>query len=337
MFTIMPFSVREADLDAYGGDTEHWTEVFEGVIAPAARAVGLAAERDDADLSSRLISENVWKKIERADLVLCDLSSGNPNVFLELGWALRADKKFVLIKDDRTNYQFDLNQFHTYTYSHRLQPSEVRRAVQGLAQTIRQTLADPEKRYSLVRRLALDIKAIEASGQGNIEVDLLLEVLDELRMARRPLTPSAVRPNTAPKVMIFWHEEGLTKDDALALVGALDEVGVWGVIAQHYNGSAPDAVYIGRQASPKLIRLLLTAVPVPVRYIFPVDYPDAECGAQSEFVMSVGLHSVTRQGYRPREEEPIPVTAEQLNWLTDGNLKAAEFRRRLNAILSYRA
>jgi hypothetical protein len=329
----MPFTVRDDDLDAYGGDAKHWQEVFEGIIVPAALAVGLTPERDDADFSSRLISETVWKKIERADLILCDLSSNNPNVFLELGWALRSDKKFVLIKDDRTNYEFDLNQFHTCTYSHRLQPSEVRHAVKELAQTIQQTLADPEKRYSLVRRLALDLKAIEASSQGNLEVDLLREVLDELRMVRRPLTPSIVGPNNVPKVMIFWHDEGFTKDDALALVSMLDDAGVWAVIARHYNGAAPDAIFISRRAHPRLVRLLLKVIPSEVRFIFPLDYPDAECGAQSEFVMSIGLHSVTREGFRPREEEPIPVTAEQIDSLMDGGLTSLEFRNRLTVIL----
>ena len=46
--------------------------------------------------------------------MLCDLSAHNPNLYLELGWALRADKRFVLIKDDLTDFKFDLNQFYTY-------------------------------------------------------------------------------------------------------------------------------------------------------------------------------------------------------------------------------
>jgi hypothetical protein len=88
----MPFSVREGDLQRYG-DTAHWSEVYQGLIVPAVREVGLVCERDDEDVASRLITDNIWRKLEDADVVLCDLSAHNPNVYLELGWALRADKR----------------------------------------------------------------------------------------------------------------------------------------------------------------------------------------------------------------------------------------------------
>ena len=110
----MRFSVRADDLQRYGSDTTHWSEVSQGLIVPAVREAGLACERDDEDAASRLIAENIWHKLEDADVVLCDLSAHNPNLYLELGWALRADKRFVLIKDDLTDFNFDLNQFYTY-------------------------------------------------------------------------------------------------------------------------------------------------------------------------------------------------------------------------------
>src|SRR6266404_3873832 len=91
VFVIMPFSVREADLPRYGDDANHWREVYQGLILPAIEQAGLECERDDEDYRSRLIGEGIWRKIEAADLVICDLSASNPNVYLELGWALRAD------------------------------------------------------------------------------------------------------------------------------------------------------------------------------------------------------------------------------------------------------
>lgn len=39
------------------------------------------------------------RTIYDADIVLCDVSSHSPNVFLELGWAVGADKPFVVIRD----------------------------------------------------------------------------------------------------------------------------------------------------------------------------------------------------------------------------------------------
>jgi hypothetical protein len=335
LFTIMPFSMRDGDMERYGNDRNHWSEVYEGLIVPAAQKARLTPGRDDEDWSSRLITDHIWRKLEDADIILCDLSAANPNVFLELGWALRADKRFVLIKDEVTPFYFDLNQFYTYTYSHRLQPSQLRKSVAELAEVIKSTLADTEKRYSIVRKMSLQMSLIQATSQGNVEAQLLKELLDEVRGSRRTVTaPSMVSPIMRPRVIIFWHDSGLTKQDALQLVAFLDEIGAEGVIVRHSNPRPPDAIFISPKAHPELVRAVLGALSYPVRYIFPVDYPDAECGALSDFVMSVGIHSVTREGIRPKEEEPILLEDGQLESLLDPKLSSLQFRSRLYEISS---
>ena len=138
-FAIMPFTVRETDLPKYHNDPDHWREVYQGLIVPAITQSGLRAQRDDDDYSTRLVAEGVWSKIEQADLVLRDMSSHNPNVHLELGWAMRADKKIVLVKDEVTSFNFDLNQYYTYEYSSRLQPTAVQNSVNELSKVIRAT------------------------------------------------------------------------------------------------------------------------------------------------------------------------------------------------------
>ena len=52
-FTIMPFTVRDADLPRYYNDDNHWNEVYRGLIMPAVKEAGLKCERDDEDDSSR--------------------------------------------------------------------------------------------------------------------------------------------------------------------------------------------------------------------------------------------------------------------------------------------
>ncbi len=44
-FTIMPFSVRDADLQRYYGDKEHWSEVYRGLVIRAVKAAGLDCEK----------------------------------------------------------------------------------------------------------------------------------------------------------------------------------------------------------------------------------------------------------------------------------------------------
>jgi hypothetical protein len=171
-FVIMPFSVRDHDLEKYNGDRNHWNEVYEGLIEPAVEAAGMRLERDDDDLSSRLVVDGIWKKIENADVVLCDLSSFNPNVYLELGWALRADKKFVLIKDELTDFSFDLNQFHTCVYSSKLKPSSLKVDVKKLSKAIEETASEEDRQYSMVKRMALTT-AIELDAGSDRQADML--------------------------------------------------------------------------------------------------------------------------------------------------------------------
>lgn len=181
---MMPFSVREADLEKYNNDSDHWNEVYHGLIIPAINNSGLIAQRDDDDYSTRLLVEGIWTKIEHAEIVLCDLSSHNPNAHLELGWALRADKKIVLIKDDKTSFNFDLNQFYTFQYYSTLQPKVLKQSIEDLSKVIETTLKNDVSNYSMVAKMALNKRAINASNQGNIEVDLLKEVLDEVRLIK---------------------------------------------------------------------------------------------------------------------------------------------------------
>ncbi len=184
-FAIMPFRVRDEDLPEYQQDSNHWQEVYQGLIAPAIVEAGLLAQRDDDDYSTRLVGEGIWSKIEDADLVLCDMSSHNPNVHLELGWALRADKKLVLIKDDVTAFNFDLNQYYTHEYSSKLLPTALAESVKGLSRVIKATLSDDVANYSMVAKLALQKRAAAAASDGSLEVELLQEVLGEVRSFRR--------------------------------------------------------------------------------------------------------------------------------------------------------
>jgi hypothetical protein len=204
-FVIMPFRVRDHDLPTYLNDENHWKEVYDGLIFPAVDAANLKCERDDEDLGSRLIVDEIWGKIERAELVLCDLSGSNPNVLLELGWALRADQRFVLIKDDITGPEFDTRGFFTFDYSHKLQPSTLKAEVCRLTKVIEQTLADSDKRYSMVRKLSLTA-AIEAQS-GDAHMNLLKEVLETVRRMDKP-KPIVVQVPTL-KANLFEQQIGL--------------------------------------------------------------------------------------------------------------------------------
>ena len=131
------------------------------------------------------------------------------------------------------------------------------------------------------------------------------------------------------RVKIYWHDTGLTKADALDLISLLDDIGAEGVMARHINPTTPDAIFINQDADQDLVRDVLSALPYDIKYIFPLDYPDHECGALSDFAISVGLHSTHREDSHPKTEEPKPLGENALTELFDKALTRKAFKIKL--------
>ncbi len=331
-FVIMPFSVRQDDLQRYLNDANHWHQVYEGLIVPGVSKAGLNCERDDEETSSRLIVENIWRKIETADLVLCDLSSWNPNVLLELGWALRADKRFVLVKDDLTPFAFDLNQFFTFTYSHQLQPKTLRTQIGELATVVAGTMKDALKRYSIASKLAISRSATEESAKGNVEVRLLEQVLSEVRSLKsQGETPGADHPDRGPfvcptEVQIYWHDTGLDLSAAWSLRAYLESEGISCKINPHRDSASPDSVFIGALVGAREARIVLERVPYDIRFLFRPDYPEGEGGSESGLRIGIGYMSTHYKDGRGKRSIPVAVNKDDLARLTKPGLSNTAFQ-----------
>src|SRR5215207_2752710 len=78
-FVIMP----------YGGKDEqrrkHYLGVYQGIIQPAATEVGLEPKRSDIAGQPGNITRDIVEDLATAEVVIADLSEGNPNVLFELG------------------------------------------------------------------------------------------------------------------------------------------------------------------------------------------------------------------------------------------------------------
>jgi len=138
---------------------------------------GLEPGRDDDDRGSRFVVNEILLKIESARMVICDLSGYNANAILETGWALRADKPFVLIKDNLAKYTFDLNQQYTVTYDHRLRVDILDEDRDRLRRAIVATMEDQERRYSIVASLGI-------APRASLLEPIVAEVLRQNTLAR---------------------------------------------------------------------------------------------------------------------------------------------------------
>ena len=97
-FVIQPFDGAKFD--------KRYTDVF----APAIKAADLDPYRVDRDPGVSVPIEDIERGIESASICLADITTDNPNVWFELGWALAAQKDVVLVcsEERTTKYPFDV-------------------------------------------------------------------------------------------------------------------------------------------------------------------------------------------------------------------------------------
>lgn len=85
---------------------EHWKEVL-NILVEAISETEFEARLVSDDVAIGLIHERIVNNIYNDEIVVCDVSSKNPNVMFELGMRLAFDKPTIIIKDENTSYSFD--------------------------------------------------------------------------------------------------------------------------------------------------------------------------------------------------------------------------------------
>lgn len=107
-FVIMPF---RKSLNSY----------YPKIFRPALESEGYEVTRSDDLFLPRPIIEDIQESIRNADLILCEMTGRNPNVFYELGLAHAIGKPAILISNTRNDVPFDLHHVRAIFYN----PSEV--------------------------------------------------------------------------------------------------------------------------------------------------------------------------------------------------------------------
>lgn len=142
---IMPIS----DVDPY--EDGHWEEV-KNILDDAIN--NLKNDYEDYDIENFIVSEirgvnsiilkSIVSNIYKCDLVICDVSSRNPNVMFELGMRLAFDKKIIIIKDDITDYSFDTSVINHIEYDKSLNYVSIKHFQRKLESHIKTTLDAPK-------------------------------------------------------------------------------------------------------------------------------------------------------------------------------------------------
>lgn len=106
-FVIQPF------------DNGPYDKRYEDVFAPAIRAADLEPYRVDRDPVVSIPIDEIQAGIEASQVCLAEISTDNPNVWLELGYAIAKQREAVLLCSDerKTPFPFDVQHRSIIKYS----------------------------------------------------------------------------------------------------------------------------------------------------------------------------------------------------------------------------
>ncbi|WP_433167165.1 hypothetical protein [Kribbella sp. CA-247076] len=176
-FIAMPITTAEEQFRLYG-DEDHWTHVMESLFVPAVQAAGFEPWRPVAR-GSFLIHALIVRQLEQADMVLCDISHDNPNVFFELGVRTSVNKPIAIVRcDPSARIPFDVSGINTHTYDPSLKAWKHAAEIDTLAQHIRDAETSCAGENPLWRQFGLQLTADDPSGSESKE-EALLAIMDQ--------------------------------------------------------------------------------------------------------------------------------------------------------------
>jgi len=136
-FVIMPVSRTKSCT------TGQWTTIFDAMIKPAVLGSRLGFTCERARPRTGSLIKDILNELNRADVVIADLTDTNPNVFYELGVRHTLRNRTILIAQDMKYVPSDLTSYWVVTYKKGLQGlQDFKKKMKDI---LREMMMNPEK------------------------------------------------------------------------------------------------------------------------------------------------------------------------------------------------
>lgn len=158
-FVIQPF------------DRGKFDKRFEDIFRPAIEEAGLEAYRVDRDPNVEIPIEAIESGIRDAAICLADITTDNPNVWYELGYAFAAGKAVIMVCSEERRegrYPFDIQHRTVIVYK-----SESSRDFEQLEATIKERIQALMKKGERLRELAESDPVAPREGLSQPELAVL--------------------------------------------------------------------------------------------------------------------------------------------------------------------
>lgn len=154
-FIIMPITTPEKHISSYNDDLEHFRHVMKLIFEPAIRNAGFEPI-PPVTQGSEVIHGEIISNIISSDLVLCDMSLFNPNVFFELGIRTALNKPVCLVRDNsENNMPFDTHIINCHVYLPDLQGWTISDEIEKLETHIKECFSRSNNCNSLWKYFSL--------------------------------------------------------------------------------------------------------------------------------------------------------------------------------------
>lgn len=118
---------------------------YESIFKPAIEQAGLTPVRADAEIfGTGKVIDQIWRGINRAKVLVAELTTKNPNVFYELGLAHALRKPVILISSNQDDVPFDLRHIRVILYD-QTDPFWGEKLIDKVADNIRSAISNPEE------------------------------------------------------------------------------------------------------------------------------------------------------------------------------------------------
>jgi hypothetical protein len=123
---------------------EWFDRYYQDIYVPAIREAGFEPIRADELFSTGSVVEQIWEQIQKASVLLADLTGRNANVFYELGLAHAARKPVVFTAPQVEDVPFDLRHLRVIIYEVR-EPEWSTKLRTSVTDYLKNSFKDPEK------------------------------------------------------------------------------------------------------------------------------------------------------------------------------------------------
>ncbi len=182
-FIIMPITTPDSAIESYRDQADHFKHVLDCLFKPAIHKAGYKPIPPIAK-GADLIHADIIKNLETSDIVLCDMSCLNPNVFFEFGIRTSLNKPVSIVKDNLTKkVPFDTGIINHHEYQSSLDPWLLESEINKLSEHIIASDKRSQNQNTLWKYFGLKSEAVPYQGEkgSDAKLDYLAMQFESLR------------------------------------------------------------------------------------------------------------------------------------------------------------